>query len=256
MKKKSRHEEHENHERWLLTYADLITLLLGLFVILYAMSKIDAARYAEMISALSGVFGGSRPSIVQGNSGIIEMPSAMLKTEREKIAEELQQVLRRDVATGLASVTMEERGVTVHLLEELLFASGSAELKKSSLATLDTLARVLKARTNEVRVEGHTDNVPINTVLFPSNWHLSVARAVNAGYYLIHRHGIDPERVSVVGYAEYRPLLPNTTPGNRSRNRRVDIVIVTEVTQPAQKKQQADAAAVYPLQQKTTRKTL
>lgn len=234
MKHKRHHDEHENHERWLLTYADLITLLLGLFVILYAMSKIDAARYAEMISALSGVFGGSRPSIVQGKSGVVDMPSAMLKTEREKIAEELRNVLHRDLADGFASVTNDERGVTVHLLEELLFASGSAQLKRSSLTTLDTLAAVLKTLSNEVRVEGHTDNVPIRTELFPSNWHLSVARAVNAGFYLIDRHGINPERVSVVGYAEYRPLVSNTTPENRSRNRRVDIVILTGTESPGQ----------------------
>lgn len=234
MKNKHHHDEHANHERWLLTYADLITLLLGLFVILYAMSKIDAARYAEMISALSGVFGGSRSSIVQGNSGVVDMPSAMLKTEREKIAEELQNVLHRDLANRLASVTSDERGVTVHLLEELLFASGSAQLKKNSLTTLDTLAAVLKTLANEIRVEGHTDNVPIRTVFFPSNWHLSVARAVNAGFYLIDQHGINPERVSVVGYAEYRPLVSNTTPENRSRNRRVDIVILTGTGSPGQ----------------------
>lgn len=221
-----RHDEHENHERWLLTYADLITLLLGLFVILYAMSKIDAAKYAEMVSALSGVFGSSRPSIVQANSGIIDMPSAVLKTEREKIIAELRNVLHRNLVDGLASVTYDERGVIVHLLEELLFASGSAQLKKNSLTTLDTLATVLKTLSNELRVEGHTDNVPIRTASFPSNWHLSVARAVTAGFYLIDRHGIKAERVSVVGYAEYRPLVPNTTPENRSRNRRVDIVIL------------------------------
>jgi len=124
------------------------------------------------------------------------------------------------------TITENERGVTVHILEELLFASGSADLKLSSLTILDTLAQALRALPNDLRVEGHTDNVPINTAQFPSNWHLSVARALNVAYYLIERHGLTQERVSVVGYSEYQPLVPNTSTANRSRNRRVDIVII------------------------------
>lgn len=228
MKRKHQAEEPENHERWLLTYADLITLLLGLFVILYAMSKIDSAKYAELISALSGVFGGPKQGIVTGNAGIVNTPVAMLRTEREHIEQELRQALHLNLPNGPVTITNDERGVTVHILEEMLFASGSAEFKQSSFATLDTLAAVLKTLENDVRVEGHTDDVPIHTALFPSNWHLSVARAVNAGYYLIEKHNIAPERVSVVGYSEYRPLVLNTSVENRSRNRRVDIVIITE----------------------------
>jgi chemotaxis protein MotB len=228
MKKQSHQKEPENLERWLLTYADLITLLLGLFVILYAMSKIDATRYAETISALSGVFGGNRLGSSQATSVVVDLPSALLKAERENIAEELRNVLRRSLSDSLVLLTSDERGITVHLLEELLFASGSAELKRSSLTTLDTLASVLQALPNPLRVEGHTDNVPIHTALFPSNWHLSVARAVNAAYYLMDRHGVQAERISVVGYAEYRPLVPNTTPELRSKNRRVAIVILLE----------------------------
>ncbi len=228
MKKHSHREEPENHERWLLTYADLITLLLGLFVILYAMSKIDATRYAEMVSALSGVFGGTRLGSSQATSVVVDLPSALLKAERDNIAEELRNVLHRSLSDSLVLLTSDERGITVHLLEELLFASGSAELKRNSLKTLDTLASVLRSFPNPLRIEGHTDNVPIHTALFPSNWHLSVARAVNAAYYLMERHGIQAERISVVGYAEYRPLVPNTTPELRSKNRRVAIVILLE----------------------------
>lgn len=229
MKKKRHKEEHEHsHERWLLTYADLITLLLGLFVILYAMSKVDAEKYSQMISALSGVFGGPKPSVVAGNAGIVNTPVAMLRSEREHIELELKRALQLNLPKGLVTISNDERGVTVHILEELLFASGSAEFKLTSFAMLDSLAGVLKKLDNDLRVEGHTDDVPIHTALFPSNWHLSVTRAMNAGYYLIEKHRIDPERVSVVGYSEYKPLVPNTSPENRARNRRVDIVIITE----------------------------
>jgi chemotaxis protein MotB len=124
-------------------------------------------------------------------------------------------------------VSTNERGVTVHIMEEMLFPSGSADLKQASLPAMDTLAGVLRLLKNDLRVEGHTDNVPINTTQFPSNWHLSVARALNVAYYLIERHGLTQERVSVVGYSEYRPLVANDSPANRSRNRRVDIVILT-----------------------------
>ncbi|MBI3585716.1 MAG: OmpA family protein [Ignavibacteriales bacterium] len=230
MKKRSRHEEYDNHERWLLTYADLITLLLGLFVILYAMSKVDAGKYAEMISALSGVFGGPKPSVVTGNAGVVNTPAAMLRSEREHIEEELKRALQLNLPKGLVTITNDERGVTVHILEEMLFASGSAEFKLSSFAVLDSLAGVLKKLDNDLRVEGHTDDMPIHTPLFPSNWHLSVTRSMNAVYYLIEKHRIDPERVSVVGYSEYKPLVPNTSAENRARNRRVDIVIITGST--------------------------
>jgi chemotaxis protein MotB len=134
--------------------------------------------------------------------------------------------LNLDAANLPISVSENERGVTVHIMEELLFASGRAEIKTASLPALDTLASVLRRLPNDLRVEGHTDNVPINTPWFPSNWHLSVARAVNVGFYLIERHGLVAEKVSVVGYSEYRPLVANDTPEHRAQNRRVDIVIV------------------------------
>jgi chemotaxis protein MotB len=162
---------------------------------------------------------------MNGSNGVINLP---LQTERQRIEGELKKALRGNLSDGPLFITNDERGITVHILEELLFGSGSAEFKKNSLATLDTLALVLKKLPNDIRVEGHTDNVPIKTAQYPSNWHLSVARAVNAGYYLIDKHGLVPERVSVVGYAEYRPLIQNSSNENRARNRRVDIVILTE----------------------------
>jgi len=227
VRRRKEEAEPENQERWLLTYADLITLLLGLFVILYAMSKIDTKKYAEVVAALGGVFGSAdasamRLKIVQIDKGLPD-----LYRERTSIENEIKKALKLDEKSLPITITEDERGVTVHLQEQLLFASGSADLKASSLTMLDQLAEALRKMTNDVRVEGHTDNVPIHSAAFPSNWHLSVGRALNVGYYLIEKHGIDPEKVSVVGYSEYRPLVPNTTDENRSKNRRVDIVVVT-----------------------------
>lgn len=229
MKKKEKHAEHESEDRWLLTYSDLITLLLGLFVILYAMSKIDAGKYAELVSAMGGVFGKEKPGILQGQPGMLQSPMPQIQNERQAVEKEIRNALGAGLKKDLVTVSQNERGITIHIMEELLFNSGEAEFKAASLIVLDSLASVLKKLPNDIRIEGHTDNVPISTPQFPSNWHLSVARAVNAGYYLIQKHGLDPEKVSVVGYAEYRPLVPNTSDDNRSRNRRVDIVILTNV---------------------------
>jgi chemotaxis protein MotB len=222
MRRRNRHQVHDNDERWLLTYSDLITLLLGLFVILYSISKVDAGKYAEISTALNGVFGAPR-GVLTGAPAIMGPAS----DERQEIANDLQNALNPDGKDIPISVTTNERGVTVHIMEEMLFASGSADLKQASVPAMDTLAGVLRRLKNDLRVEGHTDNVPINTPQFPSNWHLSVARALNVAYYLIQRHGLLQERVSVVGYSEYRPLMPNDSPENRSKNRRVDIVILT-----------------------------
>ena len=241
MKPMRKHTEHENADRWLLTYADLITLLLGLFVILYAMSKIDAGKYSEVASALNGVFGAPH-GILTGNPTLLENPSNALQAERQKISDDIRAALRLDERPLPVTITENERGVTVHIMEELLFASGSADLKQTSLVTLDTLALVLRTLTNDLRVEGHTDNVPINTVQFPSNWHLSVARALTVAYYLIQRHGLLQERVSVVGYSEFQPLAPNDNIDNRSRNRRVDIVIVANGLRKAAERSAAAAS--------------
>ncbi|HTX18015.1 MAG TPA: flagellar motor protein MotB [Bacteroidota bacterium] len=230
MKKGEKHaEQHDNEERWLLTYADLITLLLGLFVILYAMSKIDAGKYAELVSAMGGVFGKEKQGMLQGQMGMMQSVVPQVQNERLQVEKQIREALANGFKKQLVSVSENERGITIHIMEELLFSSGSAEFKASSLVVLDSVASVLKKLPNDIRIEGHTDNVPISSAQFPSNWHLSVARAVNAGYYLIQKHGLDPEKVSVVGYSEYRPLVPNSSEENRARNRRVDIVIITNV---------------------------
>jgi chemotaxis protein MotB len=222
--------EGENHhlDRWLLTYADLITLLLGLFVILYTMSKVDNTKYSRVVQALGGAFG--KTAVLSGSTS--PMLADQLLGQRQSIESKLNGALFEDMRANLVTVTQDERGVTVHLAEELLFSSGDATLKNTSLGSLDLLASVLKGLPNEIRVEGHTDNLPISTPAYPSNWHLSVARAMNTGNYLLSRHGLKPEKVTIVGYSQYRPLAPNISDSDRAKNRRVDIVIVAAQVPP------------------------
>jgi chemotaxis protein MotB len=231
MKKKRAQEEPENHERWLLTYSDLITLLLGLFVILYAMSKVDAAKYAEVVAALGGVFGGGESgkiTVVKGGNGILQLPIPVICKEREEVQKQVEEGLQNDLKAGRVTLTSDEHGLTLHVAEELGFASGSANPKQEMLRVLDTVSAIVGRLPHDIRVEGHTDDVPINTLMFRSNWHLSVARAVNTAYYLIESKGFSPEKVSVAGYGEFRPLVPNSNESNRTKNRRVDIVILNK----------------------------
>jgi chemotaxis protein MotB len=227
-RKHTEEEEGGGQERWLLTYADLITLLLGLFVILYAMSKIDMKKYDQVVVALGGVF-GSGDGVTPVKLKLTELQEGLpdVISERTRVENEIRRVLQLDMNKLPVSVSQDERGVVVHIQEELLFPSGSADLKTTSLETLDKLAGVFRTMPNDIRVEGHTDNVPIASKSFPSNWHLSVGRALNVGYYLIQKHRLNPEKISVVGYSEYRPIALNNTAEDRAKNRRVDIVVVT-----------------------------
>jgi chemotaxis protein MotB len=238
MRKRKQHREVPGQERWLLTYSDLITLLLGLFVILYAMSKIDTKKYNQWVAAFGGVFGSSQ---VDMKTGIGEKGLVDGMNEQIQVRQMLKEALELNGKNDAITISIDERGVTIHIQEELLFPSGQTELKNSSLKTMDSLAYVIKRLPNDIRIEGHTDNIPINTPRFPTNWHLSVTRAMNTGYYLIDSHGINPDKVSVVGYGELRPLSSNGTEQGRSLNRRVDIVILmSAVTQTLnQQRQQA-----------------
>ncbi|MFZ4621116.1 MAG: flagellar motor protein MotB [Bacteroidota bacterium] len=238
MRRRRAHREVPGQERWLLTYSDLITLLLGLFVILYAMSKIDTKKYNQWVAAFGGVFGSSQVDMKQGigDKGLVDGMNEQIRV-RQMLKEALELTGRNEAI----SISIDERGVTIHIQEELLFPSGQTELKNSSLKTMDSLAHVIKRLPNDIRIEGHTDNLPIKTERFPTNWHLSVTRAMNTGFYLIDHHGLNPDKVSVVGYGDLRPMAGNETEKGRALNRRVDIVILmSAVTQTLnQQRQQA-----------------
>jgi chemotaxis protein MotB len=217
-------EEDEKTDRYLLTYADLITLLLGLFIVLYAVSKVDAAKYQEVAGVFEHMFGGKGAvsASVQSNP----LAPLQMRAERADLIKKLQNAIGASQFGSGVTISKNERGITIHMLEKLLFASGAAEVKSSAYVTLDSIASVIRTLPNDVRVEGHTDNVPIATKEFPSNWHLSVSRAVNTAFYLITRHGLNPDKIAVVGYSEFKPVVPNDSDENRAKNRRVDIVIL------------------------------
>lgn len=239
MAKKKRHEEEpENQERWLLTYADLITLLLGLFVILYAMSQIDKSKYQDFASALTQRFGNKM--IMAGHRGITFDPSTKLgraqaplysfsrEARKQRLSNQLSMLLQKQINAGSLQVRETSDGISINLLEFLMFESGKADIKPAAFPTLDTLTVFLSTVPYNIRVEGHTDNVPINTAQFPSNWQLSVTRAMNTGYYILQKGIIPQTRMSIAGYSEYRPVATNDNYEGRAQNRRVEIVILSD----------------------------
>jgi len=208
-------------DRYLITYADLITLLLGLFILLYTASNLDVQKYEKMVNAIGNVFGGTTQTIKVVPD--VELPIA---PPLGNLRSEINTLIEKNNYTSSIKLEENSRGVTIHILEDIVFPSGSAELKKSSKIVLQQLSAIIKKLPNDIRIEGHTDNIPINTSQFPSNWHLSVARALNTAYYLMIEQGLSPEKLSIVGNSEYKPLESNESVSGRASNRRVDIVII------------------------------
>lgn len=215
--------ESSDKDRYLITYADLITLLLGLFIMLYTSSNLDLQKYENILGAIGNVFGNDVKSLPTKVNAEIISPNSF-----KNIREEVENLITTNNYSSAIKLEENSRGITIHILEEIVFPSGSAELKKGSLMVLSQLASILRKLPNDIRIEGHTDNVPINTAAFPSNWHLSVARALNTAYYLVNIEKLSADKVSIVGYSEYKPIDSNETPAGRATNRRVDIVITKQ----------------------------
>ncbi len=232
MRRKRKPEEHDNLERWLITYADLITLLLAFFIMMYTFSKQDTEKYREVTGRLKTIFSGGAPVGSRGSASGPALFDVSLAApgSTEDVKKKLEQQINKVEANGDAtqnkmSVISDERGTVVRILDEAFFNPGKAELKPSAKKTLDRIAPVIGKVGNPVMVEGHTDNIPISTPEFRSNWELSVRRATEVIRYLIEKHDLSPQRISAVGYAEYHPIAPNNTAENRSRNRRIEIIV-------------------------------
>jgi len=222
------------HERWLLTYADMITLLMALFIMLYAMSTIDREKYAAVASMFQKVFGGGNLVVpVQGvgdgvNAPPFSEPIVVDPKQVQEVLEQIGQGLYADFARdGRFTVYLGNRGLTISLAGNSFFDSGKADLKPEMLPLLDEVARRIKDLSNDVSVEGFTDSDPISTAEFPSNWYLSAARANRVRDYLESK-GVPAERLIVVGYGEKRPLYSNDTAEGKAKNRRVDVVILLD----------------------------
>ena len=247
-------EEHENHERWLITYADMITLLMVLFIVLFAMGQVDAAKFDKLQSGLGTAFGGEPRPILNGGSGVFEGsgPPAIVAVEaaagralKEKEAREAaveadfdalegakDQITKDLAAQGLGDRVRfrhEARGLVVSVVTDaVLFDAGSATLRPEGQAVLDGLAKAVVGLPNSVVIEGHTDDRPIASAVFPSNWELSTGRAGSVLRYLVSAHGLPTSRASSTGYADQRPVADNSTEANRAANRRVEVVLLSQ----------------------------
>jgi chemotaxis protein MotB len=276
MARKRRDEEHPNHERWLVSYADFITLLFAFFVVMYSISSVNDGKYRVLSETLTDAFLTSSQSLnpiqvgekvrttnpVAGESaepesdtpqepsgtddplnsidetsvksGDQKKPDSESVTEVEKklpvdenleqTASALEEKLSPLIAQDLVNIKKSDRGLEVEMKSKALFASGSARLSRAAIKMLRDISAIIKSLPNNIVVEGHTDNVPIKTILFPSNWELSSVRAASV-VHLLGRFGIDPNRMAAIGYGEYKPIATNSDKDGRQKNRRVSLVI-------------------------------
>ncbi|MFO1401140.1 MAG: flagellar motor protein MotD [Steroidobacteraceae bacterium] len=280
MARRHRHEEHQNHEAWAIPYGDLITLLLAFFVVMYAVSSVNAGKYRVLSDALSAAFRGTprspqpiavgqdprllsehlpisevnrmfsaglpahalmplpqargnaargetRPSSADPRPAAAPAGGADATNQRQldAMASEIGAVMRRQIEDQRVHVTRRGNAIEVEISTDLLFGSGSAALAAAAQAPLGNLADALRPWPNSIRVEGHTDDRPIGTLAFPSNWELSAARAASV-VRLFTQHGVVAQRLAVIGYADQHPLQPNQTPAGRNANRRVVVMVL------------------------------
>jgi chemotaxis protein MotB len=288
-KRKEEHEKEPNHERWLVSYADFITLLFAVFVTLYAMSFTDKQKVDEVIKSMNASFGigtADTMDIINNHSfspvpGLIDVnkpevipprtqqgqdnktkkqkaQEAEKKSEEEaakkakkttppeaavagqgekthadeqefkKLKEQILALIKEKGAEGQVTLTIDSRGLVVSLKDTEFFESGQATVRRGAIPLLNNIVNAINKYTNAIRIEGHTDNIPIQTAAFPSNWELSTGRATNIVQYMINSHAFSPDKLSAIGYGEYRPIADNTTPAGRQKNRRVDVVLLSE----------------------------
>lgn len=253
VRRRDHEEEHENEERWLITYADMITLLMVLFIVLFSIGQTDLKKFEALRAGLVESFGGRGGVPIEGGAGVLDgatiepldgetaveiieaQQAAQAAGERalREAAEQVQQALAGKGLGDAVTYRLEDRGLVLQIVtDQVLFDLGKADLRPEGRAVLDGLADALRALPNTISVEGHTDNQPISGFPFSSNWELSTYRATTVVRYLIDQKGLDRKRISAAGYGEERPLAPNDTPANRARNRRVEIVVLAPQVKP------------------------
>lgn len=278
MRRRHKHDDHVNHEAWVIPYADLLTLLLALFVVLYAMSSVNTTKYRALAQAISAAFNGSRsviqpvtpnapqssmpvptakpspiprsplaqillpvltqhistPETAAGDQGKVNQGTEKLSDEQqnlERIRSEVEHALQPLIDKKLVIVRRTPNWLEIEIRTDILFPSGVATLSPSANQVLSSLGSILAPFANPLRVEGYTDDVPIDTTVYPSNWELSAARAASVAR-LFADHGVDPERLGIVGWGQYRPTAENTSEDGRNRNRRVLVVVLSDKAAP------------------------
>jgi chemotaxis protein MotB len=257
MARRHKHPEHENHERWLISYADFITLLFAFFVVMFASSQTDKSKAQQVSDSVKSAIdnGAFKPEVKTVLGGTVDdngSGNAMMKgpggTEKVLLPKSeqlippskigvsdlmpsmryLNQALASDIKEGRIDVRLEARGLIVSLHEATFFPSGGDEVETGSLPTLEKIAALLKELPNPIRLEGHTDSIPIHNDRFRSNWELSAARSIAMMEVLSARFGVPRARFGISGYADTQPVASNDTEEGRKHNRRVDIAILNQ----------------------------
>ena len=271
MRRRHQHEEHINHERWAIPYGDLVTLLLALFVVMYAMSAVNEGKYRVLSQSIIEAFNGNSrridatpsrtPSVLapvpdagasststsssqrialplrrQPVTGKGEQPSTQhaggQQQNLERIQGEVQKALQPLIDKSLVTVRRTDSYLEIEIRTDILFSSGVAKLSSSADDVLSRIGTILAPFPNPLRVEGYTDDKPINTVLFPSNWELSAARAASVAR-LFADKGVDPSRLGIIGWGQFRPAADNLSEEGRNRNRRVLVVVLSDGNAPS-----------------------
>jgi len=260
MARKKKHEDHVNHEAWAIPYGDLVTLLFALFTVMYAMSSVNEGKFRVLSDAMIAAFNGAPKSMRPVNMGEAEpgkggekplvgiSPTALIKIKGQeesshqmpqirneisgsliRMERQVQEAMRALIDAKLITVKRESMWLEIEINTDILFPSGSGGFSSSAEPILDKLAEVLKPFPNPIRVEGHTDDRPIHTSSFPSNWELSAARAASVVHQFT-KQGIDPLRLEIVGFGEFHPRQPNASTEGRNANRRVAVLVLEAVS--------------------------
>lgn len=238
--------DSENTERWMVSYADFVTLLFAFFVVMYAISSVNEGKYRVLSDTLTDAFkvapkspdpiqiGKENKAVSSAKSNdemipikALSKPRRTYEREMKQIAQTVSSSVQPLIDKGLIKVTQHELWVEIEMNSKILFSSADSELEEEAFPALKALAGVLKTLPNSIDVEGHTDNLPISNDTFRSNWELSAARAASV-VHLFTRYGVNPSRLSSIGYAEFRPVDTNETAQGRIRNRRVKVVILAD----------------------------
>lgn len=242
MRRRRKSAPHASHERWLISYADFITLLFAFFVVLYSTSQVDKRRMVALAAAIQEGFEqmGSNPTYATplpqedlpaarpAAVPAVLPPNSPQSNDLDALRKDLEKALAGEIANGEVALRNTPQGLVVSLREAGFFDSGSAGTKASSQPAFGRMTAVLRERAYNIRIEGHTDDIPIHNSQYTSNWELSTARATEMVRLLITRYGFSPESLSAAGYAQFHPIAPNGTESGRAHNRRVDVVILAQ----------------------------
>jgi chemotaxis protein MotB len=245
MARRPKRADRDNNDRWLVSYADFITLLFAFFVVMYAISSVNEGKYKVLSTSINSAFSRMTLTLDTDTKNmdqdellhtLVDRRNARIAKQQRKQQEYMQnlfdnlsRVLAPLVSKGQVSVIQSGRGIVLDLNVSALFQEGDATLQPKAVQTLAAVAKVLQPGDLAIQVEGHTDNIPISTARFPSNWELSSARASSV-VRLFVKEGVDGKRLTAAGVADNQPLVPNDTPEHRAKNRRVTVTILTPQT--------------------------